>query len=874
MIKNELQRFLYTLNNGETSIEVRKIANLIFNNAKVLEPLGTAHSLRSKKIIELLQNWDTLPDAILEKGSNHNNDTQAIKSIESIKVGPFRGFAKEENLNINSLRVLIYGPNGTGKTSFCEALEFGLLGSVEEAQSNRFSSTQYLKNAHVNRYVPPEILGKNNKNEIVSVDQNESLYRFCFVEKNRIDNFSRIAAQAPAKQTELISSLFGLEHFNNFVKNFSREIDDRYIDLTGEKSALLTKKQQQLVIHNNAIIENDKSLKLTITKQEELAKEFSSAMTFQEMLLTLGSDETPGEIQKIEKELQENIPEVTDLLVINLEKIKNNIETTYAELEIISKSLQLASESLSFKQLYTAVCDLQNTNEAHCPACKTPVEKTVTNPFLFAEIELKKLKHLSLLEADQARKKNQLSTSLQSLHSILSKCIKYSEVDNNILHSYRRNDPHSLDKKWWLSLFENFEGSSPWQLLIHQIQILELRDTQSRIANTEKNHKQRQLKRAREFKEKAMVLQTKYETYSGIIEKANLAITTFTKENEGLINDVELERPIIEKNKKIATAYQQFIALLIAYKEQLPNALVADLGELVTKFYNAFNRYDDDKELLSEIKLPLVSGDHIEISYKSSPDNFFNALHILSEGHIRCIGLSILLAKNIKSNSPFIIFDDPVNAIDDEHRKAIRETLYIDDFFKEKQIILTCHGEEFLKNIHQEIGSKASKESSTYKFLPQRGEMHIQISSFSSPPNYVLAATSYLENAEYRDALASARRALEYLSEKTWAHYSKHCHKTDDSISISKRSPHAPHDLRNLVENLISKINKSKANIPNKEIIIASLTLLLGTRGDAPPWVYLNKGTHEESDRDEFEPNTVQSIVSSLQNLDEALKVK
>ena len=107
MIKNELHRFLHTINNNETSIEVRKIANLIFNNAKVLEPLGTAHSLRSKKIIELLQNWDTLPDAILEKGSNNDNDTQVIKSIESIKVGPFRGFAKEENLNINSLRVLI-----------------------------------------------------------------------------------------------------------------------------------------------------------------------------------------------------------------------------------------------------------------------------------------------------------------------------------------------------------------------------------------------------------------------------------------------------------------------------------------------------------------------------------------------------------------------------------------------------------------------------------------------------------------------------------------------------------------------------------------------------------------------------------------------
>ncbi|MCV6071929.1 hypothetical protein OFP26_40765, partial [Escherichia coli] len=74
----------------------------------------------------------------------------------------------------------------------------------------------------------------------------ESLYRFCFVEKNRIDSFSRIAAQAPAKQMELISTLFGLDSFNEFVKNFSPEIDGKYIDLVGEKSVQLNLKRQTL----------------------------------------------------------------------------------------------------------------------------------------------------------------------------------------------------------------------------------------------------------------------------------------------------------------------------------------------------------------------------------------------------------------------------------------------------------------------------------------------------------------------------------------------------------------------------------------------------------------------------------------------------
>ncbi|MCV5941568.1 chromosome segregation protein SMC, partial [Escherichia coli] len=88
----------------------------------------------------------------------------------------------------------------------------------EEAQNKRFrNQDDYLKNAHTNSFSPPQILGVDHQGNDVVLQPDESLYRFCFVEKNRIDSFSRIAAQAPAKQMELISTLFGLDSFNEFV---------------------------------------------------------------------------------------------------------------------------------------------------------------------------------------------------------------------------------------------------------------------------------------------------------------------------------------------------------------------------------------------------------------------------------------------------------------------------------------------------------------------------------------------------------------------------------------------------------------------------------------------------------------------------------
>ena len=768
--------------------------------------------------------------------------------------------------------MLIYGPNGAGKSSFCEALEFGLLGAVEEAQSKRFTPAQYLKNAHVNRYIAPVIEGVNSKDETVVVSPDESRYRFCFVEKNRIDSFSRIAAQSPAKQTELISSLFGLESFNIFVKDFSRELDERHIDLVGKKGLQLKEKQQQLAVHHQTIKDNQDNLKVTTVHEQELATTLDPKIDFQQMLVTLGSEEKPGEIQVLDAELQKKQQDITNLSVKKLDECKGNLET--ANQNLIEKSTEIAkaSESLSFKQLYGAVLDLRGTSENQCPACKTPLEQVTQNPFVLATSELEKLGYLAKLETEQAQAKAEFSRAIQSVHTIVSACVKYNGDGENPLLAHIVDDIIKLDWSWWEALTQECEEVvSPWALLAEQVKNLEQRDVEVKQANEDRKLKQEKLKKLREFKDQATKLQALRTTYEDAIKKAQKAINTFDEENKELITEAEAEKAVVETNKQITVSYKKFVDMLFDYKDQLPSKLVADLGELVVQLYNAFNRYDAPKDQLAGIKLPLVSGERIEIAYQSEPTKFFDALHVLSEGHIRCIGLSILLAKNLKTNSPLLIFDDPVNAIDDEHRKAIRETLYKDEFFKEKQIILACHGEEFLKNIHQDIGRKAARESATYKFLPQRGESHIQVASFSCPPNYVLAATTHFESAEYRNALASSRRALEYLSEKAWHHYSKYCDKRDDMISVSKRAPNLPHDLRALTENLKAKISRSKANIPNKLQIVEAFDLLLGVNGQDPHWLYLNKGTHEETDRDEFEHGTVETIVSSLDALDKAL---
>ena len=445
-------------------------------------------------------------------------------------------------------------------------------------------------------------------------------------------------------------------------------------------------------------------------------------------------------------------------------------------------------------------------------------------------------------------------------------------LQDNPLQGFQTSLDLQPNLEWWYALQERLEDVlSPWQHLENQVKHLEESDEKiDQNAQINSSHQAR-LNVLRRFKERTTILETRRGEAEKGIKSAEEEITSFSEENAQLIAEVTAEADIVKSNKEIAASYKIFVDMLNAYKNSLPGRLVADLGDLVVHLYNAFNRYDSEVDKLASAQLPLYQNQRLEIAFLKDPCTFFDALHVLSEGHVRCLGLAILLAKNIKERCPVLIFDDPVNAIDDEHRRAIRETLFVDDFFDGHQVILAVHGEEFFKDIHQLIGKKQADASRSYIFRPIDGEDHIQVESLSRPKNYVLAARELHAQGEYRDALMSARRALENLCERTWYHYGKYCSKDDALISVSRRSPSVPWDLKALAQNLKAKLVRSKSNIPNKDLIVSALDDVLGEDGRSVHWTNLNKGTHDETDLPGFDRHTVNETVLALERLDDAL---
>ncbi len=169
------------------------------------------------------------------------------RRLRHLTLGPFRGFRTTEVLDLQSRIVLFYGPNGSGKSSMCEGLEYALLGTVQEADSKRIDERTYLSNLHAGRFEPPALTATDHRNREVPVAADLEMFRFCFVEKNRIDAFSRIAARPTGSRTELIAALFGMDDFNGFVSHFNESVDSQLVMATTKQTALATLRAALLI---------------------------------------------------------------------------------------------------------------------------------------------------------------------------------------------------------------------------------------------------------------------------------------------------------------------------------------------------------------------------------------------------------------------------------------------------------------------------------------------------------------------------------------------------------------------------------------------------------------------------------------------------
>lgn len=851
-----------------------RFANLVLENFDSVADTSRQRNQRSTHIASLARNTLATTSPNLPGLTEVEPEAEwPWQRLQSLTLGPFRGFRAEQSFDLRTRLVLCYGPNGSGKSSFCEALEYALLGHVEEAGSKRIEPEQYLANIHARRFAPPALIATDANRREVPVRANPERFRFCFIEKNRIDAFSRIAARPPGRRAELIATLFGMDQFNDFASHFN-ETMDQVLTLGNESQLALRTKREALALDQAAIDGEAAQLERLDQSAAQYSEEFAAGFTYDDIKSLTTKSDPLCRLQQLEEQLNAVPPALVDVSRQGLANLYAEVDDAEQQAQASVQILEERRSQIVFRDLYESVLALRAEDPDHCPACRTPIAETAENPFALAEEGLRGLRELAELQENDQRLKGNLDEASRALRDELQKLHSFLETQgegNRIIAIYIAGLPRRPESLgWWKGVYTpeaDETGATP--SLEQILAVADRASQQDERAAAALRERQVIIEERDRLNEVRLWIQQHDMNRQRVLDDAAAArrrIELFETANAVLVNHARQEIEGNDRDRPIKAAYDSFVALLRRFRDELPGMLMADLNQVALELYNDFNQADHDADKLTELCLPLSGEERIEIAFRREPERRVDALAVLSEGHIRCLGLSILLAKAISVRAPLIVFDDAINAIDHDHRSGIRSAIFESDRFLHTQIIVTCHSSEFIKDVQNHLPRELRHDCQEYLLLNHLGDHQPRVRPDVGSSNYLAKAIDAMTRLDSRDALSYCRKALEMLTKKSWKWLESH--RVGD-LSVQIEGPGKDPQLRNLCESLRRKLSDLPTfTHASKQPLIDGLNMVLGIPSANLVWTYLNKGIHEEADRDDFDRAHVESVIRALEAID------
>lgn len=865
----------YQENYDDLEIFEKRISSLIIENFKEIELLGTNQGKRGRKITSLITGNK---NNIITKKEISKNDNQAIVSnfhLSNMEIENFRGFSTKETLDLSKNFTFVYGPNGTGKSCFCEALEYSLLGSIEEATTKKIPVNQYIKNVFTDSSKNP-IVSIETEKGIEILEANPELFSFCFIERNRIENFSRIAADFPTGQQQKLSALFGLDEWNGFVKNFNSEISVYLVDGIEESQKYFALEED--VKKDNQFLKsfNDKNEEL-ISQAKKIILKYENSENLKEFMEYVdGKEGKKGKISELEDLIKkkEKLKNIDLKPVLSLkEKINQLVDLNASKKENEEKLLTFKKE-MSLKEFYQQI--LNSKVENKCPACLSDIYTTEGELCVPQDPYKKASSYLGQIqEAIKLEQKVKESNELVSILLLATKNLLI-QVSRNIFSLKREKDCFQMFSN---SIDEVIERKKNLEQLDFTIFINDVSKVEKEIidynetvttASAEKNVIQKELeslvedrKILSEIKGQFKLLASQEQEVKSRIDSSKMKLV-----NQKHLSDLEYNENLI--NEEYRKSYRNLLKKIVAYSQSLPLILISSLEVKVLELYNEINKNDFEGDKLHSVTLPKTSKEKILISFVDKPELQLDALLVLSEGHVRCLGLAILLSKIINDDLPLVIFDDVVNAIDDDHRTSIAELITSHTEICNRQCIVTTHGSNYIETLENKIPQKVYEEKVTrIIFINPIEKGKINVSSKISSANLLVKAQEHFEENDHSNCLTFCRKSVEKLSEDAWQLYFKISKKP---IELRLRSKKDHPESSNIFNKLIKEFGT--LNIDAFDDLITNMKAIVEhDKKNNILWTSMNAGTHHSEREFEFEGSQIRELLNLLKKSDEEINV-
>jgi DNA repair exonuclease SbcCD ATPase subunit len=628
--------------------------------------------------------------------------------IKSIEIYGIRGIKQCSTLNLDEKSALIFGENGTGKSSLTDAIEWYYFNGIQHLTSEELDSTKgrgALRNlfipdnedAYVMIHYSDKVLDSkksmNNSfktsvsneseefNEFITISQTEKLIL-------RYEDLVKFIISPKNGKLETLQNIIGfaeVDDIRDLLKKttgrISRNIKTANYD--NQKNA-----QQAVVLENlsqNAY--TNEQLFTGVNKLIEplkIGKEIKSLKDIQDTLKKIETKEDTALIEQISfyTKIGENLNEV----VGNVDIINTSYKSYYTKYI----SLQKDHEKIKKLQLLALLKEGQSVlindviQDNYCPLCQQEKSKIE----LIAELN-ERIKELEELEQE----KNGLNEHGQGLEDVLRANI--NTIDGLLREKRFKDEENSKLAKKVQELKTSLEAIS-----------YELK--------TDLNSKDPILEPS-----KIHIAQRGISIFIKHVQNMAVELTESKKSNIQFQIYIKLfqavsaykQYQVINRKLNILTkqhvTFQALFADFVKRQEEALNAFLTMFSKDINDYYTMMNpmeKVEDIRLVKIKDKNDELVGITIEYKFFEKTKTVPNAY--LSESHINCLGLSFFLAsvKAFNKENKFIVLDDVISSFDRSHRTRFAKLLT--EKFDDYQILLLTHEQEFYDLVSCEVRDK------------------------------------------------------------------------------------------------------------------------------------------------------------------------
>lgn len=729
--------------------------------------------------------------------------------IKNINISGIRGVKGNIVLPLDGKSIVVYGDNGTGKSSISDAIEWFYKNRVEHLSSN---SEIDLKDALRNASLCQNDISEVSLSYTKEIPLNSS--KTIFIKKSKLeigfsndsDDFKNYINSS--KEENL---LLRYQYLTDFIDNTKSDKLKYLSEIIGFSE--VTKKKEVLGKSYRAIateIKNQNFEAQINTQKEVLIAKLGASISQEKDLyekinekikpLKIGYEvKKIDDIDRVLEQLKKSSNDKLNKELAFLEKNNNILNTFKSEFQLINSSYssyydefeKIANDVQSIMQ--TFLSELLKTGETvlnkyhkedSCPLCLQPKNRV--------DLQNDIKNRLKDIE-ESSKKKASFDKAKQLASSISSERI--GRLDNLLLENLINQDDNIKIKAGIVNLRQklqeyqkasNEKVTSGNKLPNKDDIYLKLSDFDFQIEITDN------IKIIQEGLKK----DNPTEMFSNLSasKDAFLRIKQFEKQ----------KKKLEDQRKSLEIIYNEFVK---TQKEGLEN-FINMFSETINEYY----QYMNPGESFQEIKIVTIGEDDelngITIKYKynnkwvSPPQKYF------SESHLNCFGISFFLAsvKAFNNINEFIILDDVISSFDSNHRKRFAELIF--EKFSNYQIILLTHELDWFTNFVTPLAKKKGWLIKEIKWTENNGTF------FDEQPNDLrVRIENCLTESKIESLGNPIRRYLEHSLKEIAVHI-------EAKLSFQYNDSNEHRMPYELIVGIKSEIKKCSSELKSKFLVI------------------------------------------------------